>query len=784
MDKKKKSIGLENKNRKINKVIEIENEKKNKNVTKKNTTKKVTNSSKNPSTKKVEGTTNKSTTNPKAKNAKNTNNGAKKNGMKNNTPTNKKVEVKTNKAPITKEVLETPNKVETIKKTKKVEVKEEVKKEPVVEEQMISTKTWIITALCGLLIIVSIIAFSLANKFKKVEETDYYVYVEGSNLMVWDRENENGTTLSSTFLVDPEKEFNYANEAYYFMEEDKIYFIDNIKNKSFDVSYVLKDDISKKERKATRAVEQVNDYLVEQDTVAYVKDNKLYVLGNDKELATNIIDYKIAKDGKNVYYTDSKKTVYVYNVSDKASKKVVENYESELMVVDNDLYTVLANGYLFDIYKNGTLFVSNVTDYSALEDSIIYYRYDEKLDAEFDKLTKEYDDAKMSYEDVKKIMNNKERVLLVLGKPTCGYCTLLLEVFDTILKEKEFSYAYINTDLLEDGVLEKILKFINLDEQEFGTPTLVVTQNGKFITKNVGYMDETAAKEFLEKNKIFTSKFKYENKEQITFSPEVMFWASDTYTIENGKEKKLSEGALYLTSPEDLENDEYKVSFVPTEKDYTTSSASDLYYSLNLSLTNRDGKTINNKVAYSSLQALYLDSIGDYVLYQSSDAEKAQIAKIKNGKLKNKATIDTSKLCQVNSTIRGTAFINDCDSYGFGKLSIFNGSKLKEIDENVYQVFKGTDKYSYYIKYDEGKSTYILYSYKRKSKKIDEIYYALQPTSDVFYLKENVKVTVGEDEKESNTYTYELYIMNEKDKSVLLTDNTDVNFLIIPIDEN
>ena len=44
-------------------------------------------------------------------------------------------------------------------------------------------------------------------------------------------------------------------------------------------------------------------------------------------------------------------------------------------------------------------------------------------------------------EDVKKIMNNKERVLLVLGKPTCGYCTLLLEVFDTILKEYQVSFC-------------------------------------------------------------------------------------------------------------------------------------------------------------------------------------------------------------------------------------------------------------------------------------------------------------------------------------------------------
>lgn len=792
----------------------MENEKKNKKVTngssKNNTTKKVTknSSSKSAPTKKQE--TKKATT-KKVDNAKKTETAKKETAKKtttkpNNTKTNnetkktkaakkatvKKVDKKVVNEPVktikekeektTKEVEKTnAEKVEVIKKEKNIVKKEETKNvsNP---ETVISTKTWILTALCGLLIIVSIITFSLLNRFEEVEITDYYAYVDDNSLMLWDRENEKSIQLSTTFLTTPNKDFNYAAENYYKNDNDRIYFIDNVVEFAFDLNYVNVADLSKNERKAIRVAEKISSYDVKNGVVAYVKDNKLYIHGDEKEIIVNATSYKLSEDGKNLYYIDKDKKVFIYNLDTKTHTLVEENYNNPLYAIENDLYTVRNDGYIYKIYKNGELFQENVTDYGEALGEFVYYQYDKKLDKTFDELTKKYDESQITYDDIKKIISTKDRVLLFIGRPTCSYCTLLEEVFTNINKEKQFSYVYINTLFLSEEDLNKLLKFAGIDEKEFGTPTLVVTENGKLISSNVGYMEEEEATKYLEQNKIFTSKFTYDNGEKISFSPEVMFWASDTFVIENGKAKKMSDGALYLGSTAKSLDSDFRFSFVTSETNYENASASDLYYSLTLKTTNsKNNDSVDNKLFYSELQSLYIDSRNNYVLYQTQDDEKANFAKIKNGKLKNKTTIDSEKLCQITSTIRGTMFINNCNDLGLGDLSIWTGSKAKDVDNNVYQVFEGTQDYSYYVKYDENKKTYLLYSYKKKAELIDEVYYAIQPTSDVFYIKENVNVITGEDGKSNTDYSYELYIVNKDNKKVLIAENADTNFMAIPI---
>jgi len=770
----------------------MENENKKKNVTsngsKKSAPKKgtKTSSSKNSSTKKT-GTkkpVNNKVGNGKVESTKKTST-ANKNGVKKNTTAKKNVPAKEKKVvkqevkeEVVKEELTSKEKVEIIKKEKKVEVKEERVK---TEEKIISTKTWFLTALCGLLIIVAIIAFSIINKFDKIEPTDYYVYVSEDKLMIWDRENEKGSVLSSTFLTEPNKEFNYANINYYVEDKERIYFIDNIVDKAFDLNYINVSDLNNKERKATRVLEQITSYKVSNGVIVYEKDSKLYVEGIEEAIAEKVTSYDMGKDGKNVYYIDANKTVHLYNVDKKTSTKVTENYDKELYVVDNDLYTIVENGYLFEIHKNGELYKENVTDFGMVEGEFIYVKYDDSLDKEFDRLTKEYEESKITFEDIKKIINTKERVLLFIGKPTCSFCTLLDDVFTEIKKDKDFSYVYVNTIFIDDAELSKLLKFGKVDETKFGTPTLIVTENGKAITSHIGYMEKEEATEFLETNKIFTSKFTYDNSNQVVFTPDVMHLASDTYIVENGKDKLLTKGIFYLTNTDYAFESNFKLSLDTKNVDFSTSSAADLNYDLTLNLTNKKGETLNSGLLVSELKAMYLDTRNDYLLYQTSDDEKANFAKIKNGKLKTKATIDTETLCNVTSTIRGTLFITDCNNYGFGKLKIWTGNKLKTVGENVYQVFDGTNKYTYYIKYDEEKETYLLYSYDKKEKLVSETYYAFQPTSDVFYIKENIKAITDEEGKTTNEYTYDLYILNEKNESVLVGEKIDTNFMALPI---
>ena len=166
------------------------------------------------------------------------------------------------------ETKETPVLEDTKKeeKEKKVEViKKETKKEEVKDEitPVISTKTWIITAICGLLLIVSIISYSLLVKKENNDvNTSYYAYVSENKLMLWDKNNEKSIELSSTFLTKADEKFVYAKEDYYVMDNDKIYFIDNVVGSSFDLNYILIADINKTDRKTTRVVEGITNFTV------------------------------------------------------------------------------------------------------------------------------------------------------------------------------------------------------------------------------------------------------------------------------------------------------------------------------------------------------------------------------------------------------------------------------------------------------------------------------------------------------------------------------------------
>ena len=64
---------------------------------------------------------------------------------------------------------------------------------------------------------------------------------------------------------------------------------------------------------------------------------------------------------------------------------------------------------------------------------------------------------------------------------------------------------------------------------------------------------------------------------------------------------------------------------------------------------------------------------------------------------------------------------------------------------------------------------------------ISEVYYAFQPTSEVFYVTEDVKVVTKPDNTTTNDYSYKLYMLNGENKSVLLTEKADMKFAVIPI---
>lgn len=95
---------------------------------------------------------------------------------------------------------------------------------------------------------------------------------------------------------------------------------------------------------------------------------------------------------------------------------------------------------------------------------------------------------------------SKENTLVLLGRPTCGYCNLLKPVLDSFSKKYNFSYKYVNTDEVGTSKLNSILDKFGVEQESFGTPYMAVVKNGKKIAEQEGYVEEDKLFDFLQKN--------------------------------------------------------------------------------------------------------------------------------------------------------------------------------------------------------------------------------------------------------------------------------------------
>ena len=88
----------------------------------------------------------------------------------------------------------------------------------------------------------------------------------------------------------------------------------------------------------------------------------------------------------------------------------------------------------------------------------------------------------------------------MIGRDNCSWCQLFKPVLDSMHDKFGFDYLYVNTNELTSGVFKKLLKSIDVDEQEFGTPYTVVVKEGKVVDSLSGYTDDVELLKFLKKH--------------------------------------------------------------------------------------------------------------------------------------------------------------------------------------------------------------------------------------------------------------------------------------------
>ena len=99
------------------------------------------------------------------------------------------------------------------------------------------------------------------------------------------------------------------------------------------------------------------------------------------------------------------------------------------------------------------------------------------------------------------LINSGEKKIVLVARPTCGYC----EKFSPILKKAKddmnLEINYIDTDKFSN---EDWTTFSNslayLNREEWGTPLVMIVQNGEVLSVNNGYVDLATIKAFFETN--------------------------------------------------------------------------------------------------------------------------------------------------------------------------------------------------------------------------------------------------------------------------------------------
>lgn len=104
--------------------------------------------------------------------------------------------------------------------------------------------------------------------------------------------------------------------------------------------------------------------------------------------------------------------------------------------------------------------------------------------------------------EVENLISSNNPNLIYLMRDDCGYCELNQNNMDLLENDYNLKYYKINTNKLTKNDLAKLLDMLNIDSSKFGTPYMVVVQNGKTIDSLSGLTTYPILFDFLKENSI------------------------------------------------------------------------------------------------------------------------------------------------------------------------------------------------------------------------------------------------------------------------------------------
>ena len=98
--------------------------------------------------------------------------------------------------------------------------------------------------------------------------------------------------------------------------------------------------------------------------------------------------------------------------------------------------------------------------------------------------------------------NNKSREIVLIGKPTCGYCEIAIPIIENINYEYNLNINYLDIAKLTEDENNEFINSNELYQEDFGTPILVIIGNKKIYSNQSGLTDHAHYVKLLKDNKL------------------------------------------------------------------------------------------------------------------------------------------------------------------------------------------------------------------------------------------------------------------------------------------
>lgn len=108
---------------------------------------------------------------------------------------------------------------------------------------------------------------------------------------------------------------------------------------------------------------------------------------------------------------------------------------------------------------------------------------------------------KLSMEQYLALVKGTEKSIVLVARPTCGYCEKFAPILKQAKDDLKLTVNYVNTDEFSSEDWTKFTSSLDyLESEDWGTPLVLIVQNGTAVAVNNGYVDLNTIKQFFTNN--------------------------------------------------------------------------------------------------------------------------------------------------------------------------------------------------------------------------------------------------------------------------------------------